>query len=173
MKMLVPMIAIVLAAGTTTPASETQQAPPAIPAEQTRPVAPVVDSFLTEDLEDINAGIERAADADEEWVTDPVRIAMNVVEQGPDAIDERRYLQITYEGGGPHGNTAVVTVVTDGYLDDSMRGEWCRFAMAKEDDGSWRVTEFRHAWRCWRGRVTDSGRTTAEHLDHFTSDRCL
>lgn len=173
MKMLVPMLALTLAAGATAPAGDTQSERAAKPAELSRPVTVVIDSFITEDLEDINADLEKAADANEDWVTDPVRVAMNIVEQGPDVVEERHYLQITWVGEGERPHAGVVTVVTDGYLDDSMRGEWCRFAMAKQDDGSWRVTEFRHAWRCWRGRMTVSGEPRRDGLDHFSSDRCL
>lgn len=167
MKILVSLITVALAAGSTSPANE----PPH--ADSPQHAAPVVDSFLLEDLEDINAGIQRAADADEDWVADPVRIAMNVVEQGPDAIEERRYLNVIFEGQGERPRACTVTVVTDGYQDDSMRGEWCRFAMSRADDGQWRVDEFRHAWRCYRGHVTDGGETVRENLERFTSDRCL
>jgi len=167
MKILVPLITVALAAGTPAPVNSP---PHAEPPERT---PPVVDSFILEDLEDINASIEKAAGADEDWVVDPVRIAMNVVEQGPDAVDERRYLSLEYEAEGERPRECRVTAVTDGYLDDSMRGEWCRFAMERGDDGVWRLSEFRHAWRCYRGRVTDGGATVRDHLERFTSDRCL
>jgi len=167
MKILVPLITVALSAGATTPANETRQA------GSPEPAAPVVDSFILEDLQDINAAIEKAAGAGEDWVVDPVRIAMNVVEQDPDAVEERHYLNLTFEGEGERPTACRVTVVTDGYLDDSMRGEWCRFAMERAEDGTWRVTEFRHAWRCYRGRVTGAGETIREHLEQFTSDRCL
>lgn len=167
MKILASLMTIALAAGSTTPANE----PPHDEPES--PTAPAVDSFITEDLEDINAAIEKSADADEEWVLDPIRIAMTVVEQGPDALEERRYLNLTFEGAGERPRSCTVTVITDGYLDDSMRGEWCRLTMDRGDDGAWRVTEFRHAWRCYKGRVNEAGETRTDHLERFTSDRCL
>jgi hypothetical protein len=132
-----------------------------------------VESYLLEEVEDINAEIERAAEGDEDWVLDPVRIALNVVEQGPDAIAERRYLNLTYQADGETQDACVVTVVTDGYLDDSMRGEWCRLALERGAGDQWRVTEFRHAWRCWRGTVDSSGVTHAQPHERFTSDACL
>jgi hypothetical protein len=158
---------VALAAGSTTPANEPSHDAPEPSG------TPVVESFITEDLEDINAAIEKAAEADEDWVLDPIRIAMNVVEQGPDALEERRYLNLTFEGESERPRSGTVTAITDGYLDDSMRGEWCRFTMDRGEDGTWRVTEFRHAWRCYKGRVNEAGETRTDHLERFTSDRCL
>lgn len=165
MKLAVPLLTMVFAAGT--PATLEEE-----PGSVWAPVEPVVDSFLSEDLEDINASIEEAADIGEEWVSDPVRIALGIVEPVPDAVMERRYLDVTYQADRS-GRTGVVTIVTDGYRDDSMRGEWCRFGMHRLEDGTWRVREFRHAWRCYRGIAGEKPSSDPATLEHFTSEPCV
>lgn len=46
---------------------------------------------------------------------------------------------------------ATVTVLRDGFQDDSVRGDWHEFQMSRATDGPWRVTQARRANRCWRG----------------------
>jgi len=165
MKIAVTLLTMAFAAGT--PAALDENPTPAWP-----PVEPVVDSFITEDLEDINASIEDAAELGEAWAADPVLIAFGVVESSPDAVEERRYLDMKFQADR-NGRAGIVTVVTDGYQDDSMRGEWCRFAMHRVEDGTWRVREFRHAWRCYRGISGEHPTTDTQKLERFTSEPCL
>lgn len=167
MKMLVSVTMIVMAAGSSTPAGESRS-------QDASPAAAPVESFIFEEVEDINGTLERFAEADEDWVLDPVKIALNVVEQGGAAMDERRWLNVEFEGdGSERPDSCTVTVITDGYIDDSMRGEWCRFAMVRDDFDMWKITEFRHAWRCYRGYVDSTGVTHTPAHERFTSDVCL
>ncbi|MCG6965023.1 MAG: hypothetical protein LJE59_00760 [Chromatiaceae bacterium] len=55
-----------------------------------------------------------------------------------------------------------VTVVRDGLIDDSVRGERWDIALERTLAGAWRIGEVRRAWRCWRG----------EHLDRFAAGPC-
>jgi hypothetical protein len=149
---MMPWITVALMAGATSVAdTPTRHAPPA-----PHRGAPVVTAYDMESVDDVNAGIATAQQEGESWPGDPVLIALSVVESGGDAVDERRYLNITYDAlGAAPADTAMVTVVTDGYPDDSMRGEWCRFRMVRAQNDTWRVQEFAHAWRCQRGPQTD------------------
>ncbi|MDH3659219.1 MAG: hypothetical protein OEU92_04175 [Alphaproteobacteria bacterium] len=45
---------------------------------------------------------------------------------------------------------ASVTAIRDGFLDDSIRGDWHRFDVERRSDGSWKVTKAQRATRCWR-----------------------
>ena len=48
-------------------------------------------------------------------------------------------------------NRATITVMRDGFQDDSVRGDWHEFQMSRATDGPWRVAQARRANRCWRG----------------------
>lgn len=48
-------------------------------------------------------------------------------------------------------NQATITVMRDGFQDDSVRGDWHEFQMSRATDGPWKVTRARRANRCWRG----------------------
>jgi hypothetical protein len=49
-----------------------------------------------------------------------------------------------------------VTVLRDGLLDDSVRGERWDISLERTADGVWRIKEVKRAWRCRRGAQTDS-----------------
>lgn len=53
--------------------------------------------------------------------------------------------------GGEAVSAARVTVLRDGLLDDSLRGERWDIALAKTSAGRWEIREVKRAWRCWRG----------------------
>ncbi|CAN0507839.1 unnamed protein product, partial [Discosporangium mesarthrocarpum] len=50
-------------------------------------------------------------------------------------------------------NRVSVTIIRDGFQDDSVRGDWHRFLFSRRADGSWAVLEARRAYRCYRGRT--------------------
>lgn len=45
-----------------------------------------------------------------------------------------------------------VTVLRDGLLDDSIRGERWDLALRKASDGTWRIDAVRRSWMCRRGQ---------------------
>jgi hypothetical protein len=47
--------------------------------------------------------------------------------------------------------SSTVTVVCDGFLDDSIRGTWNELHLARTQAGAWEVTRAYRAYRCWRG----------------------
>lgn len=49
-----------------------------------------------------------------------------------------------------------VTVLRDGLLDDSVRGERWDIALERTAAGAWRIKEVKRAWRCRRGAQTAS-----------------
>ena len=48
-----------------------------------------------------------------------------------------------------------ITVVRDGLLDDSLRGERWDIVLERTSTGLWRIAEVKRAWRCRRGEPTD------------------
>jgi len=57
--------------------------------------------------------------------------------------------------GSESPTTSRVTVLRDGLLDDSVRGERWEIALARNAKGAWTIKEVKRAWRCWRGPQTD------------------
>jgi hypothetical protein len=57
--------------------------------------------------------------------------------------------------GGESPSASRVTVLRDGLLDDSVRGERWDITFARNAKGAWTVKEVKRAWRCWRGPQTD------------------
>ena len=119
---------------------------------------PAVESFRDVPFDSLNDRLKMAALRGESWVRDPIRIAL---ESGN--FTEARIVSIkrVYESGENPDSTHV-TVVEEGYADDSVRGMWSRLTMVKLDDGTWRITEAQRAYRCRRG----------DHQDGYTADLC-
>lgn len=81
----------------------------------------------------------------------PVEIALTLA--GP---FEGSWQYITQVNKGAETPTASrVTLVRDGLLDDSVRGERWEIALDSTGTGAWRIREVRRAWLCWRGTNTD------------------
>ncbi len=50
------------------------------------------------------------------------------------------------------GNRALVEVVCDNALDDSVRGSRTTFLLVLDDQGLWNIQDYDVQWRCWPGR---------------------
>ena len=57
--------------------------------------------------------------------------------------------------GGEASSASRLTVLRDGLLDDSVRGERWEIALEKTTAGVWRIMEVKRAWRCRRGGQKD------------------
>ena len=57
--------------------------------------------------------------------------------------------------GGEAPSASRVTVLRDGLVDDSIRGERWDIALKKGSTGVWRIHEVKRGWRCWRGEQQD------------------
>jgi hypothetical protein len=56
----------------------------------------------------------------------------------------------------------LVVMVRDGFLDDSVRGDWHRIEYRLQPDRSWRVYSIWRAFRCYRGH----------HLESYSAKWC-
>jgi hypothetical protein len=122
---------------------------------------PRVESFEIVSVDSLNARIATAARAGEAWTKDPVRVALEVTVQSSQFM---RSLDLRYEGNsGELPDSALVTLVADGYANDSVRGSWAQLWLARQADETWRVIELRRAWRCWRGH----------HRQSYSKQLCL
>jgi hypothetical protein len=57
--------------------------------------------------------------------------------------------------GSESPSASRVTVVRDGLLDDSVRGERWDIGLARSADRTWTIKEVKRSWRCRRGPQTD------------------
>ncbi|MFZ1948200.1 MAG: hypothetical protein WAW06_11690 [bacterium] len=120
----------------------------------------VVESWQSIDAADLNARIDQAVAAGAAWPSSPLRITVELF--GAD-IDTRSVTLKEEKNRGEGADTTVVTMVRDGFLDDSVRGEWHQITYRRLPDRTWRIHEIRLAYRCWRGH----------HTETFSSSLCL
>lgn len=111
-----------------------------------------VESFQRLAVDDINVRIAAAVDGGKDWPRDAIRVAQEFL----GFTESRSVRMVRQDGSGERPDETTVTVVEDGYRDDSVRGRWTEFYMARAQDGFWRVEEIRQAYRCWRGSSRNS-----------------
>jgi hypothetical protein len=110
-----------------------------------------VESYQLVDAAGFNETILAAGES-ESWPADPVEIARRFI----GSHDARTVNISRQDDPGERADSTTVIIVEDGYLDDSLRGTWHRFRMARSGDGTWIVAEVRRAYRCWRGHHQNS-----------------
>lgn len=81
----------------------------------------------------------------------PVGIAMQVA--GP--FDGRTQHVIQVNEGVEAPTASRVTVLRDGLMDDSVRGDRWDIRLERTPAGAWRIAEVQRAWRCRRGGDPD------------------
>ena len=111
------------------------------------PIEVPVESFLQVDPSEFNETIVEAAIAGETWPGNQISVAVRFL--GGAVVG--RYISITkVDNRGECADTSIVTIIQDGFLDDSMRGQWDMIFLYLNDN-NWIIFESRRAWRCWRG----------------------
>jgi hypothetical protein len=88
----------------------------------------------------------------------PIDIALKIA--GKLEAATQHIVQMNDRGEAP--SRSRVTVLRDGLLDDSIRGERWDIALEKTPAAAWKIGEVKRAWRCRRG----------EFLDRFTAASC-
>jgi hypothetical protein len=109
------------------------------------------ESWTELDLEELNARLDRAVLSDEGWPSSPLQSTLQIFGDDTDAqavvVEE---MKNRVEGA----DSATVEMIRDGFLDDSVRGDWHEVVFERQPDGSWRIAEARVAYRCRRGENT-------------------
>ncbi len=115
--------------------------------EYKRPDEFPVISYNNLKTEEFNVKISSAAANGEEWVYHPLMVI-----QEYRSITDTRFTSIVMEhdrGEAPLNSR--ITVVEEGYLDDSVRGQWFKFYLERESpEAPWKVNEIRQAYLCGR-----------------------
>jgi hypothetical protein len=119
-----------------------------------------VESWESVDPAAMNTRITAAVAAGENWPTSPLAATVELL--GGDA--DTRILTLEELKNRTEGaDTTVVVLIRDGFLDDSVRGDWHRIVFGLQPDRTWRIHSLRRAFRCYRGH----------HKESFSGDRCL
>lgn len=101
------------------------------------------------DTSDYNLMIIKAAAAGEKWVKSPMQVAARIAGE----FSEMKTRKIVFEAtSGEAADSFTLTIINDGLLDDSVRGEKFVYELSKEASGVWKVASAIKAWRCWPGR---------------------
>jgi len=109
------------------------------------------ESWTKLDLVKINGRLDMAVLSEEEWPSSPLQSTLQLFGDDSDTqamvIEE---MKNRVEGA----DSATVVMIRDGFLDDSVRGDWHEVVFERQPDGTWRVAEARVAYRCRRGENT-------------------
>ena len=105
-------------------------------------------AFLEIDTGDYNIMIIQAKSKGETWVKSPMQTALKIVSE----FTEMKSRTMKFEAPTGDGFTSFkLTVINDGFLDDSVAGDKYEFSFQWEDE-SWRMNSARRMWKCWPGR---------------------
>lgn len=97
-----------------------------------------------------NNKIEQAVRNGEKWPLSPLKLVITLL----NAEAETREISILKTADvGENAKHVVVTIIRDGFLDDSVRGDLHRFMLERKDDETWRVSDVRKSRRCWRPEI--------------------
>ena len=100
------------------------------------------------DVAEFNGKVAGAAAAGEIWASNPTLVALRRLDN--DTVVKS--LSLTQSAEAAEEIDALdVSIMRDGLLDDSVRGDRHRFKLQRQDDGSWRIVQAQWSWRCWRG----------------------
>ena len=109
---------------------------------------PRVRSWSLVDVDPLNSHIDDAVTAGEDWPRSALLATLELFGGESDT----RTLSLTVEGNrGEVPDTMIIVMTRDGFLDDSVRGDWHWTALHRKDDFTWRFHEIRRAFRCRRG----------------------
>jgi hypothetical protein len=103
----------------------------------------MVASYISMDTNALNEEIAKRAD-----ISDiPLKIIIDLLKINSEQKELTIYqLFPSMEEGG----SVIVSVIRDGYLDDSVRGEWNEFEMMRNSGQVWEIINAKKAFLCWR-----------------------
>lgn len=96
---------------------------------------------------DFNRSAAEAAGRGEDWPQDPVLFARRF-----SGRHSERLGAWSMEGTGERPSRYRLVVISDGFLDDSVRGERLELLLVRGAGEFWQVAEARSSIRCWEDR---------------------
>jgi len=115
--------------------------------EDKRPDEFPVVSYNNLEVRSFNLKISTAMNNGEKWVYHPF-----LVIQEYRKISDVRFVSILLSNERAENPlNSIITVVEEGYLDDSVRGQWFQFHLGRENsESAWNIKEIRQANLCGR-----------------------
>lgn len=109
------------------------------------------ESWAGLDPVELNGRLEKAVLSGQEWPSSPLQSTLQLLgdDTGAQALVIEE-MKNRVEGA----DSVTVVMIRDGFLDDSVRGDWHEVVFERQQDGTWRVAEARVAYRCRRGENT-------------------
>mgnify|MGYP001112911315 CR=1 FL=1 len=103
----------------------------------------MVTSFILMDINALNEEIAKQAGISDT----PLTIIIDLLK-----INSEQKELIIYQSflSAEKRESVIVSVVRDGYLDDSVRGEWNEFEMRRNSGQVWKIINAKKAFLCWR-----------------------
>jgi hypothetical protein len=116
-------------------------------AEDKRPDEFPIVSYNNLEVSNFNLKISAAMNNGEMWVYHPL-----LVIQEYRKIADAGFVSILLSNDSAENPlNSTITVVEEGYLDDSVRGQWLQFHLGREDsESAWKIKEIRQANLCGR-----------------------
>ena len=88
-------------------------------------------------------------DSGKTWTQDPIQVVEQFIWATIGGASYTRLEKQDEPGEWP--DSTVITLIRDGWKDDSIRGDWHRISLYRLPDGTWRLSEALRAFRCYRG----------------------
>jgi hypothetical protein len=100
----------------------------------------------------LNGRVEEAVSAQEAWPRSPLLVAVHLL---CGDLDTRSLVLEEVKNRGESADETRISCIRDGFLDDSIRGDWHELDLRRLADGTWRIRKAQVAVRCWRSEHTD------------------
>ncbi|MCK5241942.1 hypothetical protein KAR34_05785 [bacterium] len=120
-------------------------------AEEIRPDQYPVKSYKYLEFGEFNQRIKLAVDEKEAWVKSPLLVSQRFVDISK---EEPGFISIIKKDNASENPTeSIVTIVLEGFLDDSQRGAWYQIYLKRDPPKScWLIKKVETAYLCWRGK---------------------
>ena len=103
-------------------------------------------TWIEIDPQGLNSQINRAYQLDLGWVKKPQLYVFELF-----YLDEIKQFSYKFAADNTESpQTIIISLMRDGFLDDSIRGDLQRIELAKNKKGEWNIRSLKKAHRCWR-----------------------
>lgn len=117
-------------------------------------VQPIVESYILEDAREFNQQlVTELTGADVSiWQVQPLSLTLRYLQGIPGTSHIKQ--EIPEGENSEFPSKVLVTVIRDGYQDDSLRGEWSELTWQRNSSEIWQISTAKRAFKCYRGTNT-------------------